>query len=653
MPRPLRTCLIPALLTIIGTGLPALAAGSVRVQVSPNVLLADGASTAIVTADVRGRDGRPVRDGTEVRFYTTAGSITSAAFTSAGVARATLQASDIPSTANISVSVGLDQAVVTVPMVSKLVEASVGGRVMRVEAKYVAFSEDKQFIQADEQVLIRYRAVRLEANSVQVDLNGQTLKALGKVLIAADDKSLAGERLWLDLKTFEGYIQAVGTRRWFSAYGLTELPERPKNLNPDFDLVDLTDSKLIWVGKSANYISGERVQMQGARAYVGGLKSIRVPFHETRLNESFGGTDRYLGVGSEGISLDVPLYLQMTPGASTALRVGYGARSGGIGYFTRERGLSIDLVEKYGFRGAAEGEASLTNLSSPDRLGFYWSHIHQLNRTTRLVTGLQFPEHRDLYGQFNLTSGLPIGTLQLAMTGSRPERTGRLASTLAFNFETKPRPVADGRVALSVTSSFYRREAQQTVISPTPTGIRRIPVPAAQYQAVGIKARPRSISIARGLSLDSSASLQAVSGGARSGFGPSLETHLRQQLPNNGHLTFGINYNRLTQVTDFLPSQGRLNATFSASYPVNSRLRLTALGSAALDAETRHSLLMLSYQFSKTWRLDALHTLFEFGTFGDTDYQFGLARPFGDRELGLYWSRREHKLILEFGSSRF
>src|SRR5690242_16954322 len=96
---------------------PALAAGAIRVSVSPSVLLADGVSNAVVTAEVRTSSGSPARDGTEVRFYTTAGTITQVAFTSAGVARATLTASSVPQAANISVSVGIDQAVTTVPMV--------------------------------------------------------------------------------------------------------------------------------------------------------------------------------------------------------------------------------------------------------------------------------------------------------------------------------------------------------------------------------------------------------------------------------------------------------------------------------------------------------------------------------------------------------
>src|SRR5438045_8361867 len=106
-----------ALISLVG-GRPARAAGAILVSVSPQVLLADGISTATVSAEVLNSSGHPARDGTEVRFYTTAGTITQVAFTSAGVARATLTSSAVPQAANISVSVGIDQAIVTIPMVS-------------------------------------------------------------------------------------------------------------------------------------------------------------------------------------------------------------------------------------------------------------------------------------------------------------------------------------------------------------------------------------------------------------------------------------------------------------------------------------------------------------------------------------------------------
>jgi hypothetical protein len=633
---------------------PALAAGQIRINVVPNVLLADGQSTAIVTAEVRGANGRPVRDGTEVRFYTTAGSITPVTFTQAGVARATLTASAVPQAANVSVSVGVDQALSTVPMVSSLVEANVGGRVLKVSGKYVAFSEDKRYIQADDQVKVTFRGVEIQSNSAQIDINANTIKALGKVQISSDDKVLVGDRLWLDLRTFEGYVMAVGTRRWFSAYGLTDLPEKPKNANPDFDLVDLSESKLMWIGRQANYIVDERVQVQGARAYVAGVRSFRMPFHQVNLTGGFNETEQYVGLGSQGLTLDLPLYLRMTPGSSTAVRLGYGSRSGGLGYFTRNQGLSVDLVQRYGFSGASEGEASLTNLSSFGGWGAYWNHTQQFNKTTRLVSSIQFPQHRDIYGQFNLTSGLPIGRLQASLAAQKPQ-AGRLANTLSLAFETKPRQLANNRVALTGETTFFRRDPQRLPVPGNLYGRRRLAVQETQFVAAGVRARPQPTKLPYGFTLDSSAALRGVMGmgNVNTGIGPAFETNLRRPLGNNGFMSIGLNYNPLITVNDFFPNQGRLNSTFNITYPITSRLRLAAFGSLSLDSPNRHNVLQASYQFAPKWRLDLFHTMYRFGGFSDFDLQFGISRAIGNRELGIYWSRSDHRFFFEFGAARF
>jgi hypothetical protein len=646
---------------LVSSASPAFAAGSIRASVAPNVLVADGISTAIVSAEVRNSGGRPVRDGTEVRFYTTAGSITSVAFTSAGTARATLTAANSPQTANVSVSAGLDQQVITVPMVSKVVEASVGGRVMRITGKYVAFAEDKRIIQSDGQVKIVFRGVEIEANSAQIDVEKNTIKALGRIHIASDDKTVVGERLWLDLKTFEGYLVSVEGKKWFSAYGLTDLPEKPKNLDPDFDLEDYSDSKLVWVAKQANYVIDDRVQVQGARAFVGGIKSIKMPFHQTNLRGGFGETEQFVGIGSQGLTVDIPFYLRMTPGSTTALNIGYGARDGGVGYFTRNKGLAVDLVQKYGFSGASEGQAMLTNLNSPQRVGMTWLHTQQINKTTRLVTNLQFPQHKDIYGQVNLTAGMPFGNLQAGFVGNKIAKTGQFGKTLSFAFETKPRPIADGLVALSAETKFYRRDPQEIrldrgLTSPGGGGNRvlRYNVPGSQYQSFGIKARPRQMNLGHGFTLDSSVSLRQVMGNTTSkGFGPALETTFNKQLPNNGNLSFGLNYNGLASLEDYFPTSGRMNAVMSLSYPINKKFRITGLGTMGLDNSNRNSLIQLSYQINDKWRLDMLHSMFRFGEFGNFDMQFGISRMMGSRELGLYWSRREHKFIIEFGASRF
>jgi hypothetical protein len=86
---------------------------------------------------------------------------------------------------------------------------------------------------------------------------------------------------------------------------------------------------------------------------------------------------------------------------------------------------------------------------------------------------------------------------------------------------------------------------------------------------------------------------------------------------------------------------------------VSSRFKIAALGNMALDAESRNSLIQASYQLTSQWRLDLMHSLFRMGQFGSSDFQLGIARSIGNRELNVYWSSRQSKFIIEFGASRF
>jgi hypothetical protein len=374
-----------------------------------------------------------------------------------------------------------------------------------------------------------------------------------------------------------------------------------------------------------------------------------MPFHESDLRVGFGEAEsQYVGFGSEGVNLNLPLYLRMTPDSSTALHLGYGDRSGGVGYFTRDHGLSVDLVQKYGFAGASEGQAMITDLASPDRVGFSWNHTQKINDTTRLVTNLQFPEHRDMYGQMNLTSGLPIGTLHLAMGGVKPH-DGNFAKTLSFGFETKPKALAENKLSVSGETSFYMRDAQQLRIM---QGFK-IPLQNDQYEAAGVKLRPASAKLPLGFTFDSSVALRGVMGNRENGFGPAVETQLRRSLPNSGTLGIGLNYNHLASVDDLLPNAGRLNSTLNLSYPVTKKLRLAAIGNMALDAQNRSSLVQAAYAFLPGWRLDLVHTMFKFGPLDATDYQLGISRAFGSRDLSIYWSHHQHRFMFEFGASRF
>jgi hypothetical protein len=114
-----------------------------------------------------------------------------------------------------------------------------------------------------------------------------------------------------------------------------------------------------------------------------------------------------------------------------------------------------------------------------------------------------------------------------------------------------------------------------------------------------------------------------------------------------------MNYNHLATLTDLVPINGRANATLNLTFPVSNRFRMMALTSMGLDSQNRNALMQMSYQLSPKWRLDLLHSLYRLGGFGAADSQLGIARAFGNRELGLYWDTAERRFIFELGAARF
>jgi len=78
---------------------------NVQVAVSPQSIIADGNSTSTITATVLDSTGKPVADGTVVRFLTSLGTIKSPSTTFQGTAQSTLKSATQPGTARVVVEV--------------------------------------------------------------------------------------------------------------------------------------------------------------------------------------------------------------------------------------------------------------------------------------------------------------------------------------------------------------------------------------------------------------------------------------------------------------------------------------------------------------------------------------------------------------------
>ena len=102
---------------------------------------------------------------------------------------------------------------------------------------------------------------------------------------------------------------------------------------------------------------GQKVQLRKASAYLGGQRVLRLPYHEVSLAEGISPQgQQYIGVGSQGLTVDLPYFLTMAPSASTSLRLQRGSRTG-FGWYGTNPDWQLNLQRQYGLPGATEGIA--------------------------------------------------------------------------------------------------------------------------------------------------------------------------------------------------------------------------------------------------------------------------------------------------------
>jgi hypothetical protein len=640
--------LLMLLVASLGTGLPHVwaASGSVRLDARPDVLLADGHSTATIRAVVRDSAGLLVADGTLVRFTTTAGTITEVVPTSSGAARATLTSSSLPSVAEVSAYAESASASVKVQMVTSLADVSQAAPVVSVDGKYVAYSEGLRVLEAMDQAEARFEGLRIEANALQVDLASEYLRANGNVTVKGRDQTISGQRLLMNMRGLRLTLLGPRGRQVFQGRGLQELPSPQPAEAQGFDLADLSASEMLWTCDRATAVLGHKVQLRRATAYLIGARVLPLSFHEIRLDSGGADLQQYVGVGTEGLIVDLPYFVQLAPSGSTAFRLRHQYRSG-FGWYSTEPGWQLDLERRYGVPGKAEGTINFGRITDRD-WGMHWDHTHQFGPNTRLYTFFDYPAHRDVYGQVNFYKRLGFGSMTLNLSGNKLHNQS-LARHTDVSLETHPIALSRTGVRLSLEG----RLADSSGVHYEDFLGRRIEVPGDQSRELGLKLRPADLRLGKRTRVGSALSLREVWGSrSRDGLNVVGNANLSHGFGRGGHLSLNYSYNDFSG-SQLFRSSGKhaLSGTFSLGH--GGRLRFTAFGMMGLDSPLRSVTTDLSYRLTSSWRLDFEQTMYRFRSFSDRDQQVGLARKLGDREVALFWSRNTHRFTLEVGASSF
>lgn len=459
---------------------------------------------------------------------------------------------------------------------------------------------------------------------------------------AAGAPELTGDRLSLKLRDLEGLLLSREEAVAFAGADLQQQPPPPRPATLMTPLVDLSESDLLWTARRALVFLGDRIQLTGARPYWVGARLLPLGYQEIPLDGSEVGTDRYVGVGSDGLIVDLPWYLSMGAGGSTALRLRHKERSG-FGFFAQNRGWRLDLERKYGEPGGVEGLITLDTIS-PD-WGLRWTHTHPFDEKTRLYAYLDFPQHRDLYGQlnFNKSWGFLSSTLSLSANRLRGRPMGH---SINLGLETRPWSLGAG-FRLSLEGRWQDSRGGEFIR----LNNRRFQVPGITQQQIGLRLRPPQLRFGPSTSLTSSLTVRQA-WGHREGVGLVGAVNFTQRLGGSSSFSLNYNYNQVPGLSA-LRNTGRQNLSATLFYQPGDRFRLTAFGLMGLDSPIRSLTAAVSYKLTPSWRIDFQQTLFQFDLFRDHDFQIGIARALGPREILLYWSRARHRLAIEIGVSQF
>ena len=641
----------------------ALALPTIRLTVTRQAVLSDGRDYTEVVAEVRDSSGRLSPDGTTVNLTTTLGAFaqagtTTSVTTRAGTARARL-VSPRKGTATITAAVaggGFQQcevlftddpsqtfegnAYVVIDADGPLLYAA-GERIIEAIGK-----PRLENAEAPGGAQFRYRSIEVRADHLQVDCNANVVRAVGRVTLRRSGRTLLCSKLHYGFVNGTGYAVAEvgGHSRPVRLRGTDLQTEELADGAPQaaFVLEEIADAKLLIVSRQVVYFVGEKLQFRKPRFYQDGGHLFSMPFYSLALysNELF--SDQLVTFGTEGLSVDVPFYYDLTPGSTGILKLRNGERVGRSVYATRP-GWALDLLQSYnslGGRSRYTGEFGVTGLTRSD-WGLRWSHSQEFSSATRASLFLDVPQHRALYLSSNISRefGSLHGGLRLSLNRSLSGVKSEGAEADAY-LETIPRPV--GRtgyhMAVGVTSSVSRLSSSQHRSSGTTQGLQ-MRLYSSAYQLGSSTTLTNTISLGQQWnSLGRSGASALFSLAAMHAFGRS----------SNLQATYDF-----TRFPNQLASEGSHRVGVGLFAGAGSRLSLFAYGSLVLDGESNSLTADLNYSLARRWRFAMAANFQRYSSAQYTDWLFGFAHDIGGRDLMLSYSTLNHRIAFDLQATRF
>jgi hypothetical protein len=427
----------------------AQTAYTIQLDSSRDNLPADGYSRAVITAEVRDREGRLVPDGTEVRFSVSPlGTIDPVATTQAGRARVNLTSAAVALTSTATVTATSGQAFRSFPILflAKGEKPPQPANVIPMEAQYISYSADHGVLEGLGRVVIRMGRLTVLCDRAQIHADTNRLvaesSARGLGLTFTDGKtSWLAQRLSYNIDTRSGKVEFNGETYDFTGPPLPPMEQLKPSSNPspkDFAMDDLDDT-IMWItAKRVALFPRQRIHFKDAQFRPNGKKVLSLPYYSLPLT-ILTPEDQIIGLGSQGLTLNLPYYLRLTDQSATSLRLGWNKIEGSLGAY--QKGFGLDLQHRIFIGERGEETLNLSRVTSSD-WGAWYKHARNWSPTLQTNAYVEFPDHRDLFAAGNAFWQGKSLTAALSATASRPKDFG---GTTIADTSVETRPVALGK----------------------------------------------------------------------------------------------------------------------------------------------------------------------------------------------------------------
>ncbi len=620
----------------------------ISLTANPSAILADGYSRTVITAEVRERNGNPVPDDTEVRFSTTVGTIDPLAKTSSGRARVTFISAPLPGVAIITATSGRAISSLRVLLLREGERPPERPHRILLEGNYLAYSADYRYLLVENEAQARIGDLVIRGSRIGVEVDRGHLwgegNVLGEPITVSDGRTTwKGSRLKYSLQSGEGLFQVDQVNHFFTGPPLRELPPPSQQegtpssggaVSTVADPPDLSDTRMWITAKSAVLYPGQRILFYSAQLRPDGRKLISLPYHVLLLAPDSQETFQYVGLGTEGLSVDLPYYLRLTPGSATSVHLSYNRRQGSFSAI--RGGLGLDLQHRIYHGPEGDDILSLDRFNSGD-WGLSWRHYRQWRSGISSSATVEFPAHRDLFA---------LGSLQW--------QGNRLAGFLQTSFFN---PQAGGW-------SWNTNLSLQTL----PKSLGLAGLRQYWYTTLGFALGRGGSEFQQGLFHRAFLPSQRVSNNlffsasfitGRVLSGSQAGTHLEALMGWNyslgraASLALDYTYSRR-------PSRGGLGFSSLQGHRISlqfyydrSPWSFVVYSTTVLNGSSNTVVTQLTRQLGPRWRLDLRASFLRYRQLPFTDYELALTRTIAGRDITLYWSRQRRRLGVLLGGVAF